>query len=86
MDHFLASPSSQVIKSYEHVSGPSTPNTHLTSGHTLEAIPLIARFALAREGSWRVVADGIGVTSVELAFIHVCKTAAGREIASRICG
>lgn len=48
---------------------------HLTSRHTAEAISLVTRFALAREGSRSVVAEGIGVASACLAFIHICKTA-----------
>lgn len=41
------------------------------SRHAMEAVSLVTRFALAREGPWRVVAESIGVASAWLAFIHI---------------
>lgn len=63
----------EVTMSYQHQM-----SHHLTSGHTTKAITLVTRFALACEGAWSVVAEGIGVAPAWLAFIHICKTAQGQ--------
>lgn len=46
------------------------------SRHASESVPLVARFALAREGAWTVIAKGVRVTATGLAFVHILAGAA----------